>query len=82
MTDQALRLHAWSISTSKLTSDTIWLPTLNLKRLLRDLRKVKVKPICIRVREDRCVAYIRSEEVFAANDWLFYELIDGQKCPR
>ena len=52
----------------KSTSEIIQLPTLELKRFLRDLHSGKIQQICVLVTEDEDVTDIRSAVMFAENE--------------
>uniref|UniRef100_M4BCL7 Uncharacterized protein n=1 Tax=Hyaloperonospora arabidopsidis (strain Emoy2) TaxID=559515 RepID=M4BCL7_HYAAE len=56
------------IAPPKSTSEITQLPTLELKRFLRDLRSDKVKQICVLFTEDEYVTEIRSAVIFAENE--------------
>ena len=62
------------IAPPKLTSKITQSPTLEPKRFLQDLRRGKVKQICVLVTDDEYVTDIRS----AGSQ----QLINGRKCPR
>ncbi|CAI5703143.1 unnamed protein product [Peronospora effusa] len=70
------------IAPPKLTSKITQLPTLKLKRFLRDLRSGKVKQICVLVAEDEYMTDIRSATVLprtngfsAAHQWTRVSLM-------
>ena len=56
------------IAPPKLTLEITQLPTLDPKRILRDLRSSKVKQICVLVMEDEYVTDIRLAVIFAENE--------------
>uniref|UniRef100_A0AAV1UP09 Reverse transcriptase domain-containing protein n=1 Tax=Peronospora matthiolae TaxID=2874970 RepID=A0AAV1UP09_9STRA len=55
------------IAPPKLASEIFQLPTLEHRRFLRNLRRGKVKQICVLVADDECVAEIRSATMFTEN---------------